>query len=348
MEIQWSLVFFAAFICWGAGTYLAAVAFRALFAASERIMRPAFVLAAAAVVVGAVSSMTHLGHLDRIFGVLSNPGSGIFVEGLSSALLVLLVIVYLVAAARKASPGTLRALALVGVVPALVVTFAVGSSYLMVARPAWNVFALPLISITAALSMGAVTVLAIDALVGRGVGAGAGADEADAAAGTGGVGVDAGAMAEAGAGTGADGASGARAAKRMGAAALALIGVQAVAVVAYVASVAAAPYQEGTRSAARMLMGDMAPLFWAVVVVLGIVVPSAIVVLQRRGSDASGAGATGSAAATASTSNAVAGRQSKTAFALVIAVVCMVAAVIAFRVVMFSLGSSIIDFGFTL
>ena len=239
MEIQWSLVIFAAFICWGAGTYVAAVAFRGLLGASERIMRPAFVLSAVAVVVGAVASMTHLGHLDRIFGVLSNPASGIFVEGLSSAVLVVVAAAYLVAAGRKASSGVLRALAVVGVVPALVVVFAVGSSYLMVARPAWDVPALPIASVTAALSMGAVTVLAIDAFTARGARDAAGEE---------------------------------RAASRMDTRPLRLIGIQAVAVAAYAASVATAPYQEASRSAARMLAGDMAPLFWLAVVVLGVAV----------------------------------------------------------------------------
>ncbi|HIY83379.1 NrfD/PsrC family molybdoenzyme membrane anchor subunit [Rubneribacter sp.] len=301
MEIQWSLVIFAAFICWGAGTYVAAVAFRGLLGASERIMRPAFVLSAVAVVVGAVASMTHLGHLDRIFGVLSNPASGIFVEGLSSAVLVVVAAAYLVAAGRKASSGVLRALAVVGVVPALVVVFAVGSSYLMVARPAWDVPALPIASVTAALSMGAVTVLAIDAFTARGARDAAGEE---------------------------------RAASRMGVATLALIGIQAVAVAAYAASVATAPYQEASRSAARMLAGDMAPLFWLAVVVLGVAVPFAATLAQRRG------------LALAASGEAVA--RSRAAVTLGVAALCMVVAVIAFRVIMFSLGSSIIDFEFTL
>ena len=301
MEIQWSLVIFAAFICWGAGTYVAAVAFRELLGASERIMRPAFVLSAVAVVVGAVASMTPLGHLDRIFGVLSNPASGIFVEGLSSALLVVVAAAYLVAAGRKASSGVLCALAVVGVVPALVVVFAVGSSYLMVARPTWDVAALPVVSGTAALAMGAVTVLAIDAFTARGARDTAGEE---------------------------------RVASRMGVATLALIGIQAVAVAAYAASVATAPYQEASRSAARMLAGDMAPLFWLAVVVLGVAVPFAATLAQRRG------------LALAASGEAVA--RSRAAVTLGVAALCMVVAVIAFRVIMFSLGSSIIDFEFTL
>lgn len=299
MEIHWSLVFFAAFICWGAGTYLATMAFRELFKAPERIVGPAFILSAAAVVVGAIASMTHLGHLERIFGVLSNPTSGIFVEGLSSALLVALVFVYMAAAIRKASAGTMRALAIVGVVPALVVTFAVGSSYLMVARPAWNAIALPLVSITAALSMGGVTVLAINALAARKDNS----EEGDA-----------------------------QAVKRMGTAALALLAAHAVAVAFYAASVASAPYQDATRSAARMLSGDMAPLFWGVVVILGIGVPLVALLAQSRKK---------------ASSDDSAGR-ARVAFALAFAAVCMLLAVIAFRVIMFSLGSSIIDFGFTL
>lgn len=300
MEIQWSLVFFAAFICWGAGTYMAAVVFREAFKASERIMGPSLVLSAVAVVVGAVASMTHLGHLDRIFGVLSNPGSGIFVEGLSSALLVVLIVVYLVAAGRKVSSAVLRALALVGIIPALVVAFAVGSSYLMVARPAWDVFALPLVSVTAALSMGAVTVLAIDAFVAKGANVG---DEA-------------------------------KAGKAMGAAALVLIVVQAVAVAAYVAAVATAPFQDASRSAMRLVAGEEALLFWGAVVVLGILVPLVAVLAQGKRS-----ASTGDSDVIASQTNA--------AVVLAVAALCMLVAVIAFRVIMFSMGSGIIDFGFT-
>lgn len=298
MAIQWSLVFFAAFICWGAGTYLMTVVFHELFKAPDRIVRPAFALSAIAVIVGAIASMTHLGHLDRIFGVLSNPASGIFVEGLSSALLVIIVAIYLVAASRNASAGALRAIAIIGAIPALVVTIAVGTSYLMVARPAWNVVALPVISLTAALSMGAVTALAMCAFTAK-----KDADGADAPD------------------------------KRMATSALALIVVQAVALVAYVVSVGAAPYQDATRSAARMLMGDMAPLFWIAVVILGIAVPFAATLVESRRS-VSAAGETSV--------------RSKAALALGIAVVCMVIAVIAFRVIMFSMGSSIIDFEFTM
>ena len=302
MEIQWSLVFFAAFICWGAGTYVAAVLFHELLKAPGCIVRPAFAVGAAAVLVGAVASMTHLGHLERIFGVLSNPGSGIFIEGLSSALLVAVVLVYLIAVARKASSVTLRVLAIVGIVPALAVIFAVGSSYLMVARPAWDVMALPLVSITAALSMGSVPVLAIFALT-----AGRAKNTPDVAA----------------------------TSKRMGAAAAALIVAQALAVVAYTVSVAVAPYQDSTRSAVRMVSGDMALLFWGLVVFLGIVVPFAVVLIRnRRGAAASISGEAAS--------------RSAVAWELVVAVACMLVAVIAFRVIMFSLGSSIVDFGFTL
>lgn len=294
MEIQWSLVLFAAFICWGAGTYLATVAFYEAFGSPDQGVRPAFVFSGIAVVIGAVASMTHLGHLDRIFGVLTNPSSGIFVEGLSSALLVLLVIVYLVAAARKASRGALRAVALVGCIPALVVVIAVGSSYLMVARPAWDIIALPIVSLTAALSMGGVTALFFSEM--------------------------------------APGATNERATKLMTTTTLGLVALQAVGVIAYAVSVAAAPYQEASRSVERILAGDLALLFWIAVVALGIVVPFIAVYLQRRtGQTASG----GTASASSST------------IVLGATAVCMAIAVVAFRVIMFSLGSSIIDFGFT-
>ena len=78
----------------------------------------------------------------------------------------------------------------------------------------------------------------------------------------------------------------------------------------------------------------MAPLFWLAVVVLGVAVPFAATLAQRRG------------LALAASGEAVA--RSRAAVTLGVAALCMVVAVIAFRVIMFSLGSSIIDFEFTL
>ena len=76
-------------------------------------------------------------------------------------------------------------------------------------------------------------------------------------------------------------------------------------------------------------------LFWGLVVFLGIVVPFAVVLIRnRRGAAASISGEAAS--------------RSAVAWELVVAVACMLVAVIAFRVIMFSLGSSIVDFGFTL
>lgn len=293
MEVQWSLVLFAALSALGAGAYAAVAVFGELMGMAPKAKRPCLILSAVALVVGALASMTHLGHLERIFGVLSNPASGIFVEGLSAGLLVVVIVVCLVAAARGASDKILKGLAVVGLVPAVVLTIAVGSSYLMPAKPAWDVAALPLLSVGTAAALGCTTYLAL-------------ASRTASAAEKG----------------------------RLAFACTAAILVQAVLLVLYVAMVAGAGYQDFSRSAGRMLAGDLAPLFWIGAVVLGVVVPISISIVEQRAAKKAAALGGGS---TVSASGVVA------PFA---AVACLLLAAVAFRVIMFSMGSSIIAFGF--
>lgn len=293
MEIQWSLVLFAALSAWGAGTYAACAVFSGLLGWARPARQSALLLSAGALVVGAIASMTHLGHLDRIFGVLANPGSGIFVEGLSAALLVVVIAVWLVAASRGASDSAIKAIAVVGLVPALVLTVAVGSSYLMASKPAWDVIALPLLSVVTAATLGVITFCAL----------------ADAKA------------------------ENAAAMKKMSQVAVAVVAIQAVFVALYLIMVAGADFQHDSRAVTRVLTGDLAPLFWGGVVIMGIVVPLAASLWQGRSYRAA---ADGGAAAAQGSVSAV----------LLAAVVCLVLAAVAFRVVMFSMGSSIINFGF--
>lgn len=294
MEIQWSLVFFAALSAWGAGAYAATAVFGELMGIAPQAKRSCLVLSAAALVVGAVASMTHLGHLDRIFGVLSNPASGIFVEGLSAGLLVVVIVVWLVAMARGASAKAEKAIAVVGLVPALILTVAVGSSYLMPSKPAWDVMALPLLSVGTAAALGCATYLAVAART-------ADADER----------------------------------RRLASVCVVAVIVQTILVAAYLAMVAGAWYQDYSRSIERVISGDVAPLFWGGVVILGMAAPLAISVLEARSSRA----------IRSSEGGGVAVSGSLAALPLA-AVACLLLAAIAFRVVMFSLGSSIISFGF--
>lgn len=298
METQWSLVLFAVLSAWGTGTYAVAVVAGAWLGLARQALRPCLIMSAAALVVGALASMTHLTHLDRIFGVLSNPGSGIFVEGLSAGLLVIVIAAYLVASARQARAGALKALATVGLVPAVVLAVAVGTSYLMPSLPAWNTAALPLVSLGTALLLGCLTVLAANALA-----------------------------------KGGDGAERAKAAAMLKKLTLVAVAVQAVLLAGYVASVGMAAYQDYSRSAERIVGGDLALLFWGAVVVLGLVVPLAAALAQKRGDTQPAAD--GQAVALGGGAAIVVG-----------ALACVLIAAVAFRVIMFALGTSVISFGF--
>jgi anaerobic dimethyl sulfoxide reductase subunit C (anchor subunit) len=190
------------------------------------------------------------------------------------------IIIYLVALRRKASDQTLKIIGTIGMIPAVILAFAVGNSYTLAARPAWDSWTLPLNYLASAAVMGCVC---ISALVAR-------SKESDPAV-TGGL----------------------------NRATLISLAVQAVLVIAFLIHLAVAPYQDATRSAARVLAGDLAPLFWGGIVLLGFIVPTILIVqFQRKKADI----------------KALLTRVG-------ISAACVLLGGVAFRVLMFALGSGI-------
>ena len=140
---------------------------------------------------------------------------------------------------KRNRPSSPRSAGVLGAVLGLVLPFVAGASYLIAARPAWDSIALPLMFLGAGLALGMTLMCGLVLLKGR-------------AAEEGGFALK-----------------------------LALAGVviMAVTTVAYVVWIAIAPYQAPTRSIDRLISGDLAVMFWAGVVVIGIVVPVALAVL---------------------------------------------------------------------
>lgn len=134
--------------------------------------------------------------------------------------------------AKKDYPGVSKVFGVLGGIVGLVLPFVAGSSYLIAARPAWDSIALPLMFLGAGLALGMTLMAGLVLLRGK-------------AAEEGGFALK-----------------------------LALAGVviMAVTTVAYVVWIAIAPYQAPTRSIDRLISGDLAVMFWAGVVVIGIVV----------------------------------------------------------------------------
>ena len=114
---------------------------------------------------------------------------------------------------------------------------------------------------------------------------------------------------------------------------LALAGVliMAVTTVAYVIWIAVAPYQAPTRSIERLIAGDMAVMFWAGVVVIGIVVPVALTALACVQST-KGAGDSGTV------------QPKQLAMYLFAACACTAIGAVVIRIIMYGVGTSVEQF----
>lgn len=150
-----------------------------------------------------------------------------------------IVAIAYVVLARKDYPGASKVLGVLGGILGLILSPIAGASYLIAARPAWDSVTLPLMYLGAGLALGFTLAAALVLLKGK-------------AAEEGGFALK-----------------------------LALAGViiMAVAVIAYVIWIAIAPYQAPSRSIERLVSGDLALMFWAGAVVIGIVAPVVLTAL---------------------------------------------------------------------
>lgn len=143
MSIQWSLVIFTALtgcagwvlVCLGISEFLGE--------RTDRHLRAAYT-ALALTVIGGLASVTHLSHPEHILYALGHPTSGIFTEALLCGLIAVAVCVYIVACKKSSSVALRKISAGACGVLGLIISFAAGSSYMMVSINAWNTLVLPL------------------------------------------------------------------------------------------------------------------------------------------------------------------------------------------------------------
>ncbi|WP_371371914.1 dimethyl sulfoxide reductase anchor subunit family protein [Sporomusa aerivorans] len=254
MSIQWPLVFFTLFIGLGCGTFVGSVILTEWYGKAKQIRIISSTIAIVSIGVGGMSSTLHLGHPERMFGALAHPTSGIFLESTMSFLLGIAIIVYLLALRRNASDATCKIIGTVGAVLAVVLTFVNGDAYVMASIPAWNTLILPVFYLVSAAVMGC---FSIGVLLART----ATCDTATTKVMT----------AETAATT-----ETAAAASMIKRSALIALFLQAVVLVAYLTHIAIAPYPDVTRSVTRVLAGNLALLFWGGLILLGLLVPAAL------------------------------------------------------------------------
>lgn len=243
MSIQWALVFFLLLVGWGCGVYAASIVTVDWLGRAKQIRLISMIISFVILILGGFVSVLHLTHPSRIFLALSHPTSGIFLEALLIGLLALVIIIYVIALKRNASDGTLKIIGTIGLIPAIVLAFAIGNTYTLPARPAWDTILLPLNYFVSAGVMGMVTVSILAAR----------SKEPDKTAVSG-----------------------------LNRATFISLAIQAVLVVAYLIYLSTAPFPDESRSAGRLLVGDLAPLFWAGLVVLGILVPAVLVAQFKK------------------------------------------------------------------
>jgi len=239
MTVMWTLVFFSLFAGLGAGLFVAVVVTEWRNRA-EAVRFPAAATALAALIVGGISSVLHLGHPERIFNALNHPTSGIFLEFVFMGLAGLGIVVYMVMLARGSSDSSRRAEATVTAVPAVVLSFQVGHTYVMASRPAWDTIILPLLYMATAAVMGCCA-LSLFAAQKKEVGT----------------------------------------TRRAAWATLISLAVELVLIIAYVAHLSSAPFADASRSADRVLSGNLAALFWIGLVLCGLLVPVVLSWLLR-------------------------------------------------------------------
>ncbi|QUN07097.1 dimethyl sulfoxide reductase anchor subunit [Shewanella yunxiaonensis] len=276
MGNEWALVFFTSFVALGAGTFMA-VGFNEWRGFDPKVRWSGAVAAIILLSLGGFSSVMHLGHPERIFGALGHPTSGIFMESSMIGLTALCIVAYLVALKRNAALGTLRFIASVGVVLAAILAFAVGDSYIMGARPAWDTLILPLIYLMTAV---VAACFAYNIMHKPNLSVGDSITTKSLTL-------------------------------------LALL-VMAVLIIAYVVHISSDDFPDYSRSATRILSGDLAPLFWAGIVLVGIVIPAILALIKPA-------------------------NNSRSTLAI-IALVCVFIGAISFRLMMFKLGTSVWQF----
>ena len=238
MDIQWPLVFFTLLTGLGVGTFFL-VALTEWLGKAEAIRMPGAITALAAIVLGGIISVLHLGRPERALNAFGNMSSGVSQEMLLVGIGGLVVLVYIIIMLVGASAQARKVVGTIGMVLAVIMGIVLGMNYVLPARPAWNTFLLPLVYLASAGVLGLFTVYIWLVVKGK-------KEEANL------IGINK--------------------------ATWIVLAVQAVFVVGYVIFLAVAPYPDPSRSVFKLLAGDIALAFWLGVVVVGLVVPLALTI----------------------------------------------------------------------
>lgn len=153
MEIEWPLVIFTLLSGLAGWTFF----FTGLNEFTKKSEKDGFipgVISMVLLAIGALTSVFHLSHPERIMEALGHPTSGIFTEFVLVMLCGVSILVYVICLKRKTAGGV-KVFAILGMVFGVLISFMAGYSYIMAGREAWDTIALPLAYLATAAPMGA-------------------------------------------------------------------------------------------------------------------------------------------------------------------------------------------------
>lgn len=153
MEIQWPLVFFTLLSTIGCGAFLF-VTGSELLGRWEGFRKPLIIIAIISLIIGGVASTLHLGHPERMLFAFSNLKSGIAQEALLFLATIVVVFLYSYLYQKQQSKSAQKILSVIGFLLSLIYLFVLGKTYVIQARPAWNTWLLPFVSIAAGIVFG--------------------------------------------------------------------------------------------------------------------------------------------------------------------------------------------------
>ena len=166
MELQWPLILFTTLVAWSCGVFGMQGAL-ALKGEGKEVQLPALITSVVLLVVSGIAVFFHLQHWERIFNGFGHITSGITQELIAIVVFVVVAVAYF-AFLRKSEDGGMvpRWLAVAAIAISAVLALVCAHSYLMAARPAWDTFVWPLVELGEACALGPLTVMAMLALKG--------------------------------------------------------------------------------------------------------------------------------------------------------------------------------------
>ena len=160
MEIQIPLVLFTSFLAWSVGIF-GTQALLAMKKKGGEIQVPSLIAAVIVLAIGGIAVVFHLTHPFNLFNGFGHLTSGITQELIAIVILVVVMVIYFLMLRRSEDNSVPAWLAVLAIVAGLILIVAMGHSYMMPSRPAWNSILQLLSLLGAACVLGPATVAII-------------------------------------------------------------------------------------------------------------------------------------------------------------------------------------------